>query len=76
MDLEQYDIKDIKLSDIPFIGTSIKKHNCFKKKLISLTLKTWWKIKNITNSSMDPCAYSPIWYNPDFYFNKKPLFFQ
>ncbi len=24
---------------------------------------------------MDPCAYSPIWYNPDFYFNKKPLFY-
>ncbi len=72
VDLEQYDCKDIKLADLPFIGTSIKKHNCFKNKLIS-TLKIWWKIKNMTNSSMDPCIYSHIWYNPDFYFNKNPV---
>ncbi len=31
MDLEQHDSKDIKLSDLPFIGLSIIKH-CFKNK--------------------------------------------
>ncbi len=74
MDLEQYDCNDVKLSYLPFIGPSIKKHNCCKNKLISST-HLGGKL-NITKYLMDPCIHSPIWYNPDFYIYKKnPLYF-
>ncbi len=72
MDLEQYDCNDVKLSYLPFIGPSIKKHNCCKNKLISST-HLGGKL-NITKYLMDPCIHSPIWYNPDFYIYKKTLF--
>ncbi|KAI2646328.1 Demethylphylloquinone reductase NdbB [Labeo rohita] len=43
---------------------------------IETTLTAWWKFHQITNSPLIPCKYTPIWNNPDFLANKKPLNFR
>ena len=75
LDIEQTFCKDIRISDIPFISQSIKRHPCFKVTTISSALSAWWKFHKITNSILSPSNLTPIWNNPDFLSNKKPLIF-
>ena len=65
-DLEQHYCKNISLSDLPFLNTTIKQHPCFKNTIISTTLTAWWKVLNIFNFTPTPCKHTPIWHNPDF----------
>ncbi|MDG2565841.1 hypothetical protein P7M21_25800, partial [Vibrio parahaemolyticus] len=75
LELEQADCNNIKLSDLPFITTTLRRYNCFKNPMIASTLSAWWKTLEITNSPIEPCLLSPIWHNPDFEINKRPLHF-
>lgn len=74
-DIEQTLCKDIHISDLPFISRSITHHPCFKNPAIATTLTAWWKFHQITNSTMVLNKHTPIWNNPDFLVNKKPLYF-
>ncbi|XP_051807528.1 LINE-1 retrotransposable element ORF2 protein isoform X1 [Acanthochromis polyacanthus] len=73
IDIEQTLSDNIPLSDLPFISPSIKRHPCFKSITISSALTAWWEFHKITNSSLALCKLTPIWNNPDFLSNKKPL---
>lgn len=73
LELEQEDSDNIKLSDLPFITNTLKRHDCFKNQIIASTLSAWWKALEITNTKLEPSLLSPIWHNPDFEINKKPL---
>lgn len=73
LDVEQSVCKDINISDLPFYNQTIKKHNCFKTPTIATALTAWWKFHQITNTPLAPSKYTPIWNNPDFIVNKKPL---
>ncbi|KAI2645143.1 LINE-1 retrotransposable element ORF2 protein [Labeo rohita] len=75
-DIEQSICKDINISELPFHSQTIQKHHCFKMPTIETTLTAWWKFHQITNSPLIPCKYTPIWNNPDFLANKKPLNFR
>uniref|UniRef100_A0A3B3CST2 Reverse transcriptase domain-containing protein n=1 Tax=Oryzias melastigma TaxID=30732 RepID=A0A3B3CST2_ORYME len=75
MDLEQELCGKIKLSDLPFISQTIKKHDCFQSTNISTTLTAWWDFLKVSKSSVVPCKMTPIWNNPDILINKKMLHF-
>ena len=74
LELEQLDCNHIKLSDLPFITSTLKHHSCFKNPMIASTLLAWWKTLEITGSHLQPGVLSPIWHNPDFVNNKTPLY--
>ena len=76
IELEQIDCGKIQLTDLPFITTTIKHHGCFKNPMIASTLSAWWKSLETTGSTLEPCALSPIWHNPDFVNNKTTLYFK
>ena len=76
LELEQIDCNKIQLADLPSITTTIKHHRCFKNPLIASTLSAWWKSLETTSSTLEPCALSPIWHNPDFVNNKTTLHFK
>ncbi len=73
LDVEETICEDINTSDLPFYNQTIKKHHCFKMPTIAAALTAWWKFHQITNSPLAPSKYTPIWNNPDFTANKKPL---
>ena len=66
LQIEQNQCKTTSLTDIPFLPQSIKKQDYYKNITISSTLTAWWKAHKITKSSLAPCRFTPIWYNPDF----------
>ncbi|CAJ1048216.1 LINE-1 retrotransposable element ORF2 protein [Xyrichtys novacula] len=75
LDIEQTVSKDIHLSDLPFLSQTIKKHPCFQNPTISSALTAWWKFYSITNSTLAPSLFTPIWHNLDFISNKQSLYF-
>ncbi len=76
LDMEQTLCKDIQISDIPFLSQSIKRHPCFNAVTIASALTAWWIFYKITNSTLSPSNFTPIWNNPDIVSNKKPLNFR
>lgn len=74
LETEQALCKDIKLSDLPFVSETIK-HNCFLNISIASALTAWWKTLCIQGSMAAPSTRIPIWNNPDFTINRKPLHF-
>lgn len=76
LDIEQTLCKDIQISDIPFLSQSIKRHPCFNALTIASALTAWWKFHKITNSTLSPSNFTPIWNNPDLTSNKKTLNFR
>ena len=74
LELEQIDCSHIKISDLPFITSTLKHHPCFKNPLIASTLTAWWKTLEVTGSQLQPGILSPVWHNPDFANNKIPLY--
>ena len=74
LELEQLDCNHIKISDLPFITSTIKRHLCFKNPMIASTMSAWWKSLEVTTSQLQPSILSPIWNNPDFVNNKTPLY--
>uniref|UniRef100_A0A8C5G154 Reverse transcriptase domain-containing protein n=1 Tax=Gouania willdenowi TaxID=441366 RepID=A0A8C5G154_GOUWI len=66
LEIEQLDYKHIKLSDLLFITTTLKCHNCFNNPLIASTLTAWWKTLDIMNIQLKTSMLSPIWHNPHF----------
>lgn len=64
------------ISDLPFLNLSIKHHQCFKVLTMSaaLTLWKWWKFHKVTNSTLGPSKFTPIWKITDFLSNKKTLY--
>ena len=72
-DLEQHYCQNIALLDLPFLNTTIKRHPCFKKTVISTTLTARWKVIRIFKSTPALCKYTPIGHNPDFQLHNNPL---
>jgi len=62
------------VSDLPILTNSIKKMSYFKTITISSTLTAWWKAIQMINSSLAPCKYTPIWYNPDLKMYNIPIY--
>lgn len=58
-----------------FSTTVNKKQSHFKFITISTTLKAWWKTLKITNSSLSPCKYTPIWHKLDFQLHNSTIYF-
>lgn len=75
IDIEQQQCKELDISTLPFISTTIKRHNCFKNPSIATALTAWWKAHNIMHLKHTPCKFTPLWNNPDFLQDKKPLNF-
>lgn len=75
LDLEQTFSKNIQISNLPFCSQAIKKHPSFQAPTIASSLTAWWKFHDITSSPLTPSKFTPIWNNPDFTINKKPLNF-
>lgn len=75
IELEQADSNNIKISDLPFIGSNIKHHYCFKNPLISSTLTAWWKTLEIYKSQLTLFMHTRLWHNPDLQLNKSPPHF-
>ncbi len=71
----QYQNKSTSITDLPLLPQSIRKQNCCKSTAIHTTLTAWWKTNKITKSSLAPCKYTPIWYNPDFQLHNTPIHF-
>ncbi|XP_051807419.1 uncharacterized protein LOC127534961 isoform X1 [Acanthochromis polyacanthus] len=44
-----------------------------ESKITNELCSAWWKALEIANSKLEPCKFSPIWYNPDFQVNNQPL---
>ncbi len=67
--LEQAECNNIKISDLPFIGSIGSIHqNCLKKtQPISSALIAWWKTLEINKSQITPCMYTYLWHNPNFH---------
>lgn len=74
LDLEQTICKNIHISDLPFCSQSIKQHHAFKSPTIAAVQTAWWKFDHITITPLSPSELTPIWNNPDFTANKKPLY--
>ena len=75
LDIEQALCKDVQISDTPFLSQAIKHHPCFNAITIASALTAWWKFHKITHSTLAQSNFTPIWNNPDFTSNKKPLNF-
>uniref|UniRef100_A0A1A8UJ98 Reverse transcriptase domain-containing protein n=1 Tax=Nothobranchius furzeri TaxID=105023 RepID=A0A1A8UJ98_NOTFU len=73
LDIEQTLCNTIELSDLPFISSSIRKHEGFKSISISTSLTAWWEYLKMTESSLVPCRRTPIWNNPDILQNNKMM---
>ncbi len=67
--------KEIHISHFPFTGHSIICHPCIKNPVIATALTAWWKFHQITNTTLSLNKYTPIWNNPDFLVDRKPLNF-
>lgn len=74
--IEETICKNISISDLPFLTQTIKRHLCFKTLSISATLTAWWKYHKVTNSTLAPSKFTPVWNNPDLLSNKNPLHFR
>lgn len=59
LDLEQTVCGKLKISDLPFISSSIKHYNCFKSLNINTTLTSWWEFLKLSKSSVIPCKMTP-----------------
>ena len=53
----------------------IKHNTCFQNISIASALTAWWKTIHIKGSTVAPSTHSPIWNNPDFTINRKPVNF-
>ncbi len=72
---EQTLCKEVHMSDLPFISHFTAHNPCFKNATIATTLTAWWKYHQITDTTISPTKHTPIWNNPDFSMNRKPLNF-
>ncbi len=75
LETEQALCNNINLSDLPFISQTIKHNTCFQNISIASALTAWWKTVHIKGSTVAPSTRSPIWNNPDFTINRKPVNF-
>lgn len=75
LELEQNQCTNISVADLPFLSQSIKESKLCQHITIHSTLTAWWKTNQITKSSLELNRFTPLWHNPEFMIQNKPLYF-
>lgn len=75
LDIENTLSQKLNVQNLLFINKSVKKLPCMKNSTIYTTLSAWWRVNEMYKFNFSVSNHTPLWNNPMFLMDNKPLTF-